>query len=78
MIVRIVIWNLLDSDSTIDELRGSLPELEAPSAWIWNEANERFGAIFHGEELPEVAGWATDLVGGEPDVYEEFDLLDHG
>jgi hypothetical protein len=75
VIVRILIWNLLDSETTIDGLRESLPELEPPSAWIWNEVNERFGLVFHGEEIPEAAGWATDLVGGDPDVYEEFDLL---
>ena len=76
MIVRILIWNLLDSQTAIEELRESLPELEPPSAWIWNEATERFGAVFYGEELPEAAGWATDLIGGDPDVYEEFDLLE--
>jgi hypothetical protein len=26
-----------------------------------------------GEDLPESIGWAQDLVGEEPDVYEEFD-----
>ena len=76
MVVRILIWSLFDSKTTIDELRESLPELEPPGAWIWNEASERFGAIVHGEELPEGAGWATDLIGGEPEVYEEFDVLD--
>jgi hypothetical protein len=76
VVVRILIWNLLDSTTAIDELRVSLPELEPPSAWIWNEATERFGGVFHGEELPEAAGWATDLIGGDADVYEEFDLLD--
>jgi hypothetical protein len=76
VIVRILIWNLVGSQTTIDELRESLPELVPQSAWIWNEATERFGAVFHGEELPEAAGWATDLIGADPDVYEEFDLLD--
>jgi hypothetical protein len=76
VIVRILIWNLFDSKTTIVELRESLPELDAPSAWIWNEASDRFGGIFHGEELPEAAGWATDLIGADADVYEEFDLLD--
>ena len=76
MIVRILIWNLLDSQTTIDELRESLPELVPPSGWIWNEATERFGAILLGEELPETAGWATGLIGSDPDVYEEFDLLE--
>ncbi len=76
MVVRILIWNLLDSQTTIDELRESLPELVPPSAWIWNEASERFGAVLHGDELPEAVGWATDLIGTDADVYEEFDLLE--
>ena len=75
-LVRILIWNLFDSRTTIDELRESLPELEPPSAWIWNEASERFGGVLHGEELPESVGWATDLIGSEADVYEEFDVLE--
>jgi hypothetical protein len=73
VIVRLLIWNVFDSKTTIDELRESLPELVAPSHWIWNEAAERFGAIVGGEDLPESIGWAQDLVGAEPDVYEEFE-----
>ncbi|MGH3134874.1 MAG: hypothetical protein ACRDPV_00080 [Gaiellaceae bacterium] len=73
MIVRILIWNVVDSQTTFDELRESLPELESPSTWIWNEATERFGVVAFGEELPEALGWAQDLIGDDPDVYEEFD-----
>jgi len=73
VIVRLLIWNVVDSKTTIDELRESLPELVPPSQWIWNEATERFGVIVVGEDLPESIGWAQDLVGEEPDVYEEFD-----
>ncbi len=73
MLVRLLIWNALESKSSIDELRESLPELSPPSTWIWNEAAERFGAIVVGDELPESIGWAQDLVGDEPNVYEEFD-----
>jgi len=76
LVVRILIWNLLDSQATIDELRESLPELAAPSEWIWNEATERFAVIAFGEELPEALGWVQDLIGDDPDVYEEFDALD--
>ncbi len=76
MIVRILIWSLFDSKTTIDELRDSLPELEAPSTWIWNEANERFGVVLFGEELPDAVGQARDLIGAEADVYEEFDVLE--
>ena len=73
MLVRLLIWNVADSQTTIDELRASLPELEPPSQWLWNEVTERFGAIVVGEDLPETIGWAQDLLGSEPDVYEEFD-----
>ena len=37
VLVRLLIWNVADSQTTIDELRESLPELEPPSRWIWNE-----------------------------------------
>jgi hypothetical protein len=73
VIVRLLIWNVFDSKTTIDELRESLPELVPPSQWIWNEATERFGVMVVGEDLPESIGWAQDLVGDEPDVYEEFE-----
>jgi hypothetical protein len=73
MLVRLLLWNVVESKTSIEELRASLPELSEPSAWIWNEATERFGAIVVGDDLPESIGWAQDLVGDEPDVYEEFD-----
>jgi len=73
VIVRLLIWNVFESKTSIDELRESLPDLAAPSTWIWNDATERFGAIVVGDDLPESIGWAQDLVGDDPDVYEEFD-----
>ena len=75
MIVRVLIWSLFDSKTTIDELRGALPEVEAPSAWIWNEASERFGLVALGDEVPPEIAEALELIGREPDVYEEFDEL---
>jgi hypothetical protein len=75
MVVRILIWGLFDSKTTIDELRDSLPELEPPSVWIWNEASERFGLVVFGDELPEDVGRVRELIGTDPDVYEEFDAL---
>ena len=76
MIVRILIWSLYDSKTTIDELRDSLLELVEPSMWIWNEASERFGVVAFGEELPEAVAHVRRLIGREPDVADEFDVLD--
>jgi hypothetical protein len=73
VIVRILIWNLSESQTTLDELRDSLPELVGPSTWIWNEAADRFGVLAFGEELPEAVGWVQNLIGADADVYEEFD-----
>lgn len=76
MLVRLLIWNVSESRTTIDELRASVQELEPPSTWIWNDATDRFGAIVVGDDdLPESVGWAQDLVGDDADVYEEFDSL---
>ena len=76
MIARVLLWSLFDSKTTVDELRPQLPELAPPSAWIWNEASERFGVTMFGEVLPLGLDAVRDLIGAEPDVYEEFDLLD--
>lgn len=73
MVIRLLIWNIADSMTSLDELRDRVPELEPPSGWLWNEATERFGILSFGEDLPEAAGWAQDLIGDDPDVYEEFD-----
>ncbi len=75
MIARILLWSLFDSKTTVDELRPQLPELNPPSAWIWNEASERFGLIAFGGDLPSELDRIRDLIGAKPDVYEEFDLL---
>jgi hypothetical protein len=75
VLLRLFIWNVIESETTIEQLRESLPELDPPSRWIWNEVSERFGVLAFGEELPEAVGWAQDLIGADPDVYEEFDAL---
>jgi hypothetical protein len=75
VIARFLLWSLFDSKSTVEELRTQLPELAPPSAWIWNEASERFGLIVFGDELPDGLDRIRDLIGREPEVYEEFDLI---
>ena len=76
MLVRMLIWSLFDSKTTIEELRDALEELEPPSAWIWNEASERFGVVVFGDELPETVLHARELMGTDPQLADEFDVLD--
>ena len=76
MLARLIIWSIYDSKTTIEELRDSLVELEPPSAWLWNEAGERFGVIAFGEELPEAVAHARALIGTDPQLADEFDVVD--
>lgn len=73
MIARVLIWSLYDSKTTLDELREHLPPLPEGDAWISNEAQERFGLISFGDELPDL-GDVQELIGAEPVVLEEFDV----
>jgi len=75
VIARILLWSLFDSKTTIEELRSHLPELELPSAWLWDGAGERFGLVAYGEQLPEGLDLVRDLIGEEPEVAEEFDVI---
>ena len=73
MIARILIWNLFDSKTTLEELREHLPALPEGDVWIANEAQDRFGLISFDEQLPEL-GAIQELIGNEPAVAEEFDV----
>ena len=73
MIARILIWNLFDSKTTLDELRAQLPSLSEGDAWIANYAQDRFGLISFGEQLPDL-GEVPGLIGDKPAVAEEFDV----
>ena len=75
MIARILIWNLFDSKTTLDELREHLPRLPDGDVWIANEAQDRFGLISFDERLPDL-GEVPELIGGEPTVAEEFDVVE--
>ena len=88
MLVRLVLWNLADSKTTVQELRRYLRDesvdqfAEAPGlrfkAWISDEATERWGAIYLWEsrEASEAPfpSRARELIGKGPDIAEEFDL----
>lgn len=71
--VRLLLWSLADSKTTLEELRAKLPPLPEGDAWISDEAGERFGLIsYSGDDAP--AAEARDLIGKDPEVGEEFEL----
>lgn len=88
MIVRLLLWNLADSKTSLDELRRALRDevvddvTNVPGLrlklWLSDEVGERFGAV----ELWESAEFAglpvhereRELIGKDPEVGEEFEL----
>ena len=88
MIVRLVLWSLADSKTTIAELRRYLRDESVDAfedvpglrfkAWIADETTERWGAIYLWESREaaeqELPTRARDLIGKDPDIGEEFDL----
>ena len=88
MVIRIVLWNLADSKTTIGELRRYLRDESVAAfeqvpglrfkAWISDEATERWGAVYlwESQEAARQAlpSRAGELIGKEPDVGEEFDV----
>jgi len=88
VIVRLVLWNLADSKTTIEELRryvrdesveafADVPGLRF-KAWISDEATERWGAVYLFESIEaaeqELPGRAGELIGKEPEIAEFFDV----
>jgi hypothetical protein len=88
MVVRFVLWNLADSQTSIEELRRYLQDEavdafeEVPGlllkSWISDDVTERWGAIyiFESTEASEqpLPSRARELIGKDPDVVEIFDL----
>jgi Putative mono-oxygenase ydhR len=88
VIVRLVIWNLADSKTTIEELRRYLRDESVDKfedveglrfkAWISDEATERWGGVYLWESAEAAAqalpSRARELIGKDPDILEEFDV----
>ena len=88
MVVRIVLWSLADSKTTIEELRRYLRDEAADEfaeveglrfkAWISDPLGERWGAFYLFESREEadqvLPTGVRDLIGKNPDVVEIFDL----
>lgn len=75
MPVRILLWNLADSKTTLEELRAQLPELPEGDAWVSHEPTERFGLISFSGSMAG-AQKVRDLIGKDPEIGEEFELED--
>jgi hypothetical protein len=73
-VVRILVWNLADSKTTLDELQAQLPPLADGDLWIANEPQERFGLVSTSGASPDLE-LVRDLIGKDPDLAEEFDAL---
>jgi hypothetical protein len=73
VVLRIVLWNLADSKTTIEELRERLPPLPDGDVWISDEATERFGLVSFSDPLPDITE-VRDLIGKDPEIGEDFDV----
>jgi hypothetical protein len=88
VVVRIVLWNLADSMTTIEELRRYLRDESVDEfaeveglrfkAWISDAPGERWGAFYLFESRDaadaEMPGRVRELIGKQPDLIDEFDL----
>ena len=73
MTVRLLLWNLADSKTTLEELRAQLPDLPEGDHWISDPATERFGLVAFSGSLRGL-GRVRDLIGKDPEIGEEFEL----
>jgi hypothetical protein len=88
VIVRLVLWNLADSKTNVQELRrylrdesvdtyGDVPGLRL-KLWVSDGATERWGAIYLWESADaaeqEPPSRAHELIGKDPDIGETFDV----
>jgi Putative mono-oxygenase ydhR len=88
LLVRLVLWNLADSKTTIEELRRYLRDesvdafAQVPGlrfkAWVSDAATERWGAVYLWESpeaaAQEIPSRAEELIGKPPDIGEDFDV----
>jgi hypothetical protein len=71
--VRLLLWSLADSKTTLDELRAKLPDLAEGDHWISDPAGERFGLISYSGS-PRGVQEIRDLIGKDPEIGEEFEI----
>jgi hypothetical protein len=74
VIVRLLLWSLADSKTTLEELR---PRLEPSQnrTWISDETTDRFGVVETWDDEPgEFPHEIVDLIGRDPEIAELFDV----
>jgi hypothetical protein len=71
--VRLLLWNVAESKTTLDELRAKLPDLPEGDHWISDPGSERFGLISFSGSMPEVER-IRELIGKDPEIGEEFEV----
>jgi len=88
LIVRLVLWNLADSKTNLEELRRYLRDEGVDSfdrlpgllfkGWISDETTERWGAVYVWESREAadqpLPSRARELIGKDPEIAEVFDL----
>jgi hypothetical protein len=88
VLLRLVLWNLADSQTTVGELRDYLRDesvdafAEVPGlrfkAWVSDETTDRWGAVYLWESREaaqqQLPSRARELIGKDPDIAEEFDV----
>ena len=88
MLVRLVLWSLADSMTTVGELRRYLADESVDAfaeveglrfkAWMSDEVTERWGAVYVWETAEaarqELPSRARELIGKDPEIVEEFDV----
>ena len=87
-VMRLVLWSLADSQTTVAELRRYLADEAVDAfeqvpgllfkAWFADDATERWGAVYlwesHEDSTQELPSRARELIGKDPDVIEIFDV----
>jgi hypothetical protein len=88
VLVRLVLWSLADSKTSVGELRRYLRDESVDAfarveglrlkVWLSDEANERWGAVYVWDSREaaeqEQPSRARELIGKPPDLVEDFDV----
>jgi hypothetical protein len=86
VIVRFVLWSLVDTATSVAELRDSIRDESAAAfgdvpglllkAWVSDDSSERWGAfyVFDSAAEQQLPSRVSELIGKDPELVEDFDL----